>query len=105
MTFDDAITVLRGWLHEEVLVSISTPLDGSSEYVADFSGRLIEVIDPIPGVDDPVVYFRWADRAAGLGVHAALFKRAAWKTAGDQTSLEIDCGSVLLDVATTAARP
>jgi hypothetical protein len=96
MTFDETITTLRQWIGVGVSISLTHQQHGPADgYLADFSGRLARVEEPITGVDAPVFYFRWAD-GSGFGVHRELFKSAGWRTIAGETALEIDLDGVTL---------
>jgi hypothetical protein len=96
VTFDDTIATLRQWIGHGVSVSLTHEKHGAADgYLADFSGPLARVEEPIVGVDAPVFYFRWAD-GSGFGVHRELFKSADCRTIAGQTELEIDLDGVTL---------
>jgi hypothetical protein len=65
--------------------------------VADFSGTLTRIDDPIPGVDAPVHYFRLGD-AGGFGLHEEMFKQARWVTSGGVRTLRVELGDVILSI-------
>ena len=96
MTFDETIATLRQWIDHGVSISLAHSKHGPADgYLADFSGRLARIDEPIAGVDAPVFYFRWAD-GSGFAVHRELFKSADWRTIAGQTALEIDLDAITL---------
>jgi hypothetical protein len=96
VTFDETIATLRQWIGHGVAVTLVHQKHGAADgYLADFSGPLSRVDEPIAGVDAPVFYFRWAD-GSGFGVHRELFGSADWRTIAGQTSLEIDLDGVTI---------
>lgn len=96
MTFDETIATLRQWIGHGVSISLTHDKHGPADgYLADFSGRLTRVDEPIAGVDAPVFYFRWAD-GSGFGVHRELFTSADWRTIAGETDLRIDLDGVSL---------
>jgi hypothetical protein len=98
VTFEETITTLRQWIGHGVSLSLTHHKHGPADgYLADFSGPLARVDEPIAGVDAPVFYFRWAD-GSGFGVHRDLFKSADWRTIAGQTALEIDLDGVIISV-------
>jgi hypothetical protein len=57
MTFDETIATLRQWIGDGVSISLTHDKHGPADgYLADFSGRLTRVDEPITGVDAPVFY-------------------------------------------------
>jgi hypothetical protein len=66
--------------------------------LADFSGRLSRIDEPIRGVDAPVFYFTIDDRD-GFGVHAGMFRNAEWQTVGGERSVRIELDGVVITVA------
>ena len=96
VTFDETIATLRHWIGHDVSISLTHHKHGPADgYLADFSGSLARVDEPITDVDAPVFYFRCAD-GSGFGVHLDLFKSAAWRTIAGETALEIDLDGVII---------
>jgi hypothetical protein len=98
MDFDDVVSALRALIGSEIAINITDERFGRADgYVADFSGTLTRVDDPIPGVDAPVHYFRLGD-SGGFGLHEAVFKRARWETTGGVRALRVELGDVIVSI-------
>lgn len=98
MTFEEVVEVLRGFVGRGVAVNITDERFGlANGYIADFSGILVRVDDPVEGVDAPVHYFRIDDNG-GFGIHQVMLKSADWTTVGGRRDLRISLGEVVISV-------
>lgn len=78
VTFEDAVNAVRVLRGSQVSINLTNERYGRADgYIADFSGLLTRVDDPIPGVDAPVHYFRFADDAS-FALFEPMFDNAAW---------------------------
>lgn len=82
MTFDEALELVRGWIGKEVAVAFTLNAYGpGTGWLADNSGRVARIDDPIPEVDQPVHYVRFED-GPGFALARELFQGAEWDGAG-----------------------
>ena len=76
MSYEEMVAELRNLVGERIAVSMALQQFGPADgYLADFSGRVEPIDDPIPGVDFPVHYVRVGER--GFGIPRAMFDRAS----------------------------
>ena len=67
MSYEEMVAELRNLVGERIAVSMALQQFGPADgYLADFSGRVEPVDDPIPGVDFPVHYVRVGERGFGI---------------------------------------
>jgi hypothetical protein len=79
MTFDEALGAVRALLGREIAVNLTDPILGpGTGYIADFSGRLGDIYEPIPEVDQDVHYCKVGD-GAGFALPRAEFQAADWR--------------------------
>jgi hypothetical protein len=85
----------------EVAVNLTDGRYGAADgYLANFSGRLARVDEPIPGIDAPVHYFR-LENEDGFAIHEAMFERAGWQTAAGLRELRVELrGGMIITVQT-----
>ena len=97
MSYEEMVVELRNLVGERIAVSMALQQFGPADgYLADFSGRVEPIDDPIPGVDFPVHYVRVGER--GFGIPRAMFDRAEWVTTAGQRELEIGVGDVRVGI-------
>jgi hypothetical protein len=97
MSYEEMVAELRNLVGERIAVSMALQQFGPADgYLADFSGRVEPIDDPIPGVDFPVHYVRVGER--GFGIPRAMFDRAEWVTTAGQRELEIGVGDVRVGI-------
>jgi hypothetical protein len=81
---------LSALVGSEVAVNLTDERFGVADgYLADLSGTLARVDEPIPGIDAPVYYFRLHDED-GFGIHAAMFESASWRTTAGIRELRVE---------------
>jgi hypothetical protein len=98
VSFDQAVAELRSLLGVEIGINITDDRDGIGDgYIADFSGKLSRVDDPVVNVDANVHYFR-LDDGAGFGIHAEMFKQVGWTDTAGVRILEIELGEVVMRI-------
>jgi hypothetical protein len=67
MRYEEMVAELRNLVGERIAVSMALQQFGPADgYLADFSGRVEPIDDPIPGVDFPVHYVRVGERGFGI---------------------------------------
>jgi hypothetical protein len=103
VTFSQTVEELRALLGAEIAINITDERYGRGDgYIADLSGELTRVDDPIIGVDAEVHYFRIGDDG-GFSIDAAMFKRAGWTDDAGQRTLRVEVSALVLSITRLAA--
>ena len=98
VTFNQTVEELRSLLGVEIAINITDDRYGLGDgYIADFSGTLARVDDPVVNVDANVHYFR-LDDGAGFGIHAEMFKQAGWTDLAGVRTFEVEVGDVVMRI-------
>jgi len=67
MSYEEMVAELRNLVGERIAVSMALQQFGPADgYLADFSGRVEPIDDPIPGVDFPVHYVNGSASAVSV---------------------------------------